>query len=199
MYVRVNLFPMKADNGKYGYEDDVWRAVIPAIYEEAYEFSEELACVKFDGKYGFINPDGSWAIPPAFEQTDCMFSEGVAWFMERRDGEEKYGFINRDGSVAIAPLYDEAWFFSEGVAVVKLDGKWGAVNHDGSWTVEPRFDFIAHRFGYGVVHAVLDGKEGFIYRDGTWAIEPQDILSRFPPGTLNGKWRQRDGLGNIIE
>lgn len=195
MYISVDLFPVKEANGKYGFEDGGYRLVIPAIYDKASEFLEELACVKLDGKYGFINPDSSWAIPPSFEFTDYGFSEGVAWY--KGEGE-KYGYINRDGSIAIAARYDEAWSFKEGVAVVKLGGKWGAINHDGSWAIKPMFDFIAPKFGYGVAHAILDGKEGFIYRNGTWAIPPQLSISRFPPITVNGQWQQRDGAGNII-
>jgi len=48
---------------KYGYIDKTGDMKIPAIYEEAYEFSRGLALVKYNGAYGYINNNGSFIIP----------------------------------------------------------------------------------------------------------------------------------------
>lgn len=45
-------------NGKYGYMDNEQRMVIPAIYDDMYNFEKDLARVKFDGKYGYISKEG---------------------------------------------------------------------------------------------------------------------------------------------
>lgn len=43
----------------------------------------------------------------------------------------KYGFINTNGEMTISCKYDDASNFREGLAVVKLDGKYGYVNKQG--------------------------------------------------------------------
>ena len=42
-----------------------------------------------------------------------------------------YGFINTNGEMTISCKYDDASNFREGLAVVKLDGKYGYVNKQG--------------------------------------------------------------------
>ena len=105
-------------DGKYGFVDSEERWAIEPVFDEADEFIECLARVKFHGRYGFINRDGSWAIRPVLEEPDYAFSEGVAWIYING----KYGFINRDGSWAINPIYEDAYQFNMGVAVVKYSG-----------------------------------------------------------------------------
>ena len=51
-----------SENWKYGYKkDDV--VVIPAIYDDAMDFSEGLAAVKLNDNYGFIDYSGNEVIP----------------------------------------------------------------------------------------------------------------------------------------
>lgn len=56
------------------------------------------------------------------------FSEGMA--ARSRDGIQ-YGFYDINGDKIIEPLYEDAKSFSEGLAPVKLNGKWGYVNRKG--------------------------------------------------------------------
>lgn len=56
-------------------------------------------------------------------------SEGLA--AVKKDGTETFGFYDADGDEVIAPRYEDAGTFSEGLAPVKLNGKWGYVNREG--------------------------------------------------------------------
>ena len=47
--------------------------IIPSIYDECWSFLEGFACVKKNGKYGFINTDGKTIIP--FIYDDCSSFE----------------------------------------------------------------------------------------------------------------------------
>jgi hypothetical protein len=50
--------------------------VIPAQFDSAEDFSEGLARVLVDGKYGFINRTGTVVVPPQFKNAGD-FSSGV--------------------------------------------------------------------------------------------------------------------------
>lgn len=56
------------------------------------------------------------------------FSEGMA---ARAKEYDKFGFYDINGNEMIAPIYEDAKSFNEGLAPVKLNGKWGYVNRKG--------------------------------------------------------------------
>ena len=44
---------MSPNTGKYGFVNDGGLVMIDPVYDQAYDFSEGLACVQEKGKYGF--------------------------------------------------------------------------------------------------------------------------------------------------
>lgn len=58
-------------------------------------------------------------------------SEGLVAIDKNYKG---YGFYDTNGDVVIQPKYEDAGYFSEGLAPVKLNGRWGYVNHAGKDT-----------------------------------------------------------------
>lgn len=58
-------------------------------------------------------------------------SEGLVAIDKNDKG---YGFYDTNGDAVIQPKYEDAGFFSEGLAPVKLNGRWGYVNHAGKDT-----------------------------------------------------------------
>jgi hypothetical protein len=67
--------PVEDSNGKYGYiEDHSGKKIIPFKYDDAWPFSEGLAAVKVDGKWGFIDKTGKEIIPCVYSETGS-FSE----------------------------------------------------------------------------------------------------------------------------
>ena len=78
-----------------------------------YDFSEGLASIYQDGKWGYINTSGELVIPLQFELAR-PFSEGLA--AVKQDG--KWGFIDQTGKVMISPQYDYVLNFQDGLAVV---------------------------------------------------------------------------------
>ena len=85
-------------------------------------FSEGLACVKLNGKYGFVDKSGKEIIPVKYDSA-WSFSEGLA-----RVGLDKCGFIDKMGVEIIPFKYDVAESFIEGLARVKLNGKYGYID-----------------------------------------------------------------------
>ena len=88
---------------------------------------------------------------------------------------EKTGYINAQGEVVIKPQFDEVDFFLDGIAAVKLDGKWGFINRKGEMLVKPQFDgyhYCACVDGNLIV-VTQDGKHGLINSKGKLVVKPQ--------------------------
>jgi hypothetical protein len=52
----------------------------------------------------------------------------------------KWGFIDSTQQIVISPIYDFVRLFNDGVAKVKLDGKWGLINEEGKRITEIKYD-----------------------------------------------------------
>lgn len=91
-YDSDNISLLKVNN-KWGYVDPEYNVAIDFRFDDAYPFSEDLACVVIDGKSGFINPQGLIVIAPTFD-TASFFRNGTA---EVTVGNEKY-WIDKTGA-----------------------------------------------------------------------------------------------------
>lgn len=109
---------------KYALIDRTGKFVTDTIFDACNPFSEGLALVESDGKYGYINTSGNYVIEPTFiwakdkANYPANFSEGKAVV---RYGD-KYGYINKKGKIIIIPVFSYAYPFKEGFAVVKTEG-----------------------------------------------------------------------------
>lgn len=115
-----------AKDNKYGFKDIKGNVVIPAVYEEAFNFKEGLACVEKSGLFGFIDRKNNIVIPIKYDLA-MSFSEGLACVSVN----EKSGYIDKQGNIVINLIYEAATAFSEGTARVKTEGKWGIIKPDG--------------------------------------------------------------------
>lgn len=128
----------------WGYIDRTGRRVIEGPYDFADDFSEGLAGVEIDNKYGFINRRGETVVPPRFDLrsegkhpsrtvSSGRFIEGLACVSIGG----LYGYIDRTGEFAIPPQFAVAQDFSEGLAwAVSRDGRTkGWIDKRGRWAV----------------------------------------------------------------
>lgn len=115
--IGVGVWPFT--NGKLGEDDPTTAKVeitpefIAAVhqYDELYPFSEGLAAVKKDGKFGYINTKGELVIPCQFDKV-CDFSEGLAIVM---DDDYNIKILNKDGNLKSTPhTLDLMWYGTGG-------------------------------------------------------------------------------------
>jgi len=122
---------IKDKAGWEGLIDTHGKVVIPCKYQFIVNgFDEKYVVVRFNGKYGVVNPQtGETTIPCIYEidNPGWAFEEGV--IPVKKDG--KYGFINEYNQTVIPFTYDDAYEFSEGFAVVQRYGKYGYVDRYG--------------------------------------------------------------------
>jgi hypothetical protein len=104
--------------------------------------------------------------------------------------EGKWGFMNRAGVFNIKPQFDDAWFFSEGLACVKVGEKYGYVDKTGKFAVKPQLTIVEPDSEVRTVVklARVDGSGKFIWNP-RWDIAEVDstivrVGNRY--GHLNG-------------
>ena len=83
---------------KFGYISEA-KVVIKPQFDDAKEFTEGLAAVKLDKKWGYIDRTGRYVIKPRFDYA-CSFAEGLAAVKL----DKKWGYIDRTGRHAAGIL-----------------------------------------------------------------------------------------------
>jgi hypothetical protein len=153
-----------------GYIDASGHVAIPPRFSDAGDFSEGLAAVCVDGKYGYINNSGAWVIQPRFDWAG-PFSHGIA------PGTLSGVTVQIDtaGNYSIRPRtagFETPFGFSNGLAMVDVDGKWGYINTAGEVVIAPQFA-RAMPFSDGVALVYVNGKAGYLDTSGNWVVEPR--------------------------
>ncbi|STD13066.1 WG repeat-containing protein [Chryseobacterium carnipullorum] len=91
-------------------------------------FSEGLAPVKKNGKWGFIDYQANLVIPIQYDEVDCFRPSGLC--AVTKNG--KSGFINKSGAEIIPVIYDEAsQEMKDQNVIVKKNNKWAVFDNSG--------------------------------------------------------------------
>lgn len=106
----------------YGILDSEGNIILPFENDLVESFSNGLAYVyNRNSTSGYIDKTGKFIFPTdGYTSMAHEFSEGLAWVCT----EFGYGCINTSGEIVVPCIYFFAPDFSEGLAVVKKDGKW---------------------------------------------------------------------------
>lgn len=127
-----------------------------AEYEKTFLFfffSESLAAVKLNGKWGYLKNSGEYLVEPIYEDLivnlpeyeidiedtimyDPCFDKGLV--LVRLNC--KYGFLKNDGTYLVEPIFDDANSFKpdKDTTWVKLNGKLMYINREGKYIEEPQ-------------------------------------------------------------
>ena len=159
-------------NKLWGYcIEDKW--IIPSQYERAFSYSEDVACVRLNGKFGYINIAGEVVINFRFDNA-FSFSEGLA--AVNMNG--KWGFITHSGASIVSYRFDNAKSFTEGLAAVNMNGKWGFIDREGVCKIPYKYDNV-NSFSEGLAAAEYDRKWGFIDVEGNWYDAKEEYIPKF--------------------
>lgn len=148
---------MPSCDGKYGlcrYIDrETKQEVIPARFERAFRFSEGLAVVSIEGRFGYIDARGEVAIPPQFELAG-EFYQGLAEVLVG----DKVGVIDRNGRFVVQPQFKRAVPITKEV-VLATEGTWA-----------PHASKTYQRLDWSLL--LLDGTFGLYHVNGHWIRRP---------------------------
>lgn len=152
-------------NNRVGFADiETREIIIPCKYDSAKSFSEGLACVKMNGKWGYIDMMGGDVIECMYDEA-YNFSDGLA----RVQVNGKYGYVDRSGREVISSMYTILNFLREGLVCVKVGGKWGSLDKSGREVIPCRYDY-QYAFFDGLAGVKINGKWGYIDKSGREAL-----------------------------
>ncbi len=114
-------------SGRWGYIDRQGKYLINPMFSFVSSFKEGLAvAAREDQKYGFIDKSGEFVIAPAFDSANDFHGK-YATVAIRNGDTFNWGVITAKGEYVVRPSYVAPPEFSEGLAVVKLNGKYGYI------------------------------------------------------------------------
>lgn len=134
-------------------------------YDHADGFVDGLARVQRDGKWGFIDKNGTEVIPCKWDDI-YYFIDGLA--LVERDG--KYGFINTNSEIVVPCIYDSAIDFCEGKGVAAIckytengNGNWAVIDNQGNVLTPFKFhEVVRDGFGNTWVFCDEENDEGML-------------------------------------
>jgi hypothetical protein len=204
--------PIWGDNGMlesvaWGFIDNTGNEVVPPIYDRIYPFSDGLAMVTLDGKFGFVDINGDFIVPLGRYDGGNVFSEGVAVVSR---GDETFLIDNKGNEIESfslqVPLFRNPF---AGGLIMFYDTevrKRGFIDMTGSIVTESIYDDLNTRVGdssEGMIMVAIDEKWGFIDSTGRQVVQCKyDRVEHFSYGMarvwLNDEMGLIDKNGNYI-
>lgn len=125
-------------NGKWGYIDSNGNNVIPHIYKQALDFSNNRSFVQnFNNNWILINQQGDsitqlkYSNFKPFRGKYCVVELG-----------NKYSIINNHGAEVLQPMYENLKFIDSTKLIAKQFGKYGIINVTGQILLQFDYDLI---------------------------------------------------------
>ena len=128
--------------------------------------------------------------------TNELLMSGIHFYKYKMD--TKWGFISEEGTYCIEPKYDFVDEFSEGLAVINLEGKVGYITKSADLKIKPQFDDgFSFENGFAVIE--LNGLFGLINRSGEYIVNPiYDDLGNVNDGLFYFEKNEKIGFFNTI-
>ncbi len=121
-----------------------------------------------NGRTGYIDRSGNWAIEPRFDQAYAFDGDRAAAVFQGR-----WGALDRKGQWTHAPgEVSHISTYGEGPLRAQVGQKWGLLDERGRWIAQPQFTFI-RGFSNDRCVAMHDGLYGCLDANFRWIIEPR--------------------------
>lgn len=149
----------------------------------------DVAAVKRNGKYGFINPQGKTVIDFQYDEVGQV---GEYIPVKKQD---KWGYIDKTGKVIMPLKYDDISRFTENLYIVKNNGKYGIIDNNEKIVVNYQYDNI-FRLYPNIAVVINNGKYGLIDHAGK-IILPIEYDSIYPERQYYYQGVTTDNIGEV--
>jgi hypothetical protein len=102
----------------------------------------------------------------------CGGRYGLCGYVQSLSGGKLLPYTVPDGPIVVPFDFEEAKWFSEGLAAVRIKGRFGYIDKRGTVVIPPRFN-AAGEFRGGYAEVRIDGASGIIDRRGRVVISAQ--------------------------
>lgn len=148
------------------------------LYLEVRQFSEGLAAVCSNEKWGFVDEHLDESLPFIYNGAKS-FSNGLAAVrLHKNHSYGQWGFINKSGKLIIDYIFDEACSFKKAsyeenseLAAVKFKNKWSFIDIQANLIIEYKFDEVLNFTDAGIAGVCMNRKWGFINVKGEQIID----------------------------
>ncbi|MEM7575316.1 MAG: WG repeat-containing protein [Bacteroidota bacterium] len=156
--------------------------IIPAAYQRISYTGGELARVRQDGLYGYLQlQDGEWLIRPRYQMASD-FEEDRACVLQ--SGE--WALIDSSGQNYLREDYQQLFYGQEGRWIVESEGQYGAVDSSGQIVIPLVFSEL-QAFVEGFAPYSIEDQWGYLRPDGSQLTGPEYFLA----------WPFKDGLARV--
>lgn len=138
-------------------------------------FVEGKLLVRKNRKYGFVDIEGTIVIPLEYDTLD-NFNEGYCFGKINNE----YFLVNASGNRKIIDYLhiEDVGPLSEGLAPIKIDGKYGFIDSLGTMKIEPQYLSVGF-FNNGICNVkIMNDTWGYIDTTGNWFVIPTLIEAR---------------------
>lgn len=150
-------------DGKQGVIDQAGKEILPLAYKKIVvgdPKEDPVILVQLKGKYGLYDRDGKQLLAPTLKKITDI-NEGIIGGV----AEKKWNFYTLQGE-KLPGEYDEARAFQEGLAPVKVQGKWGFADKTGKLVIQPQYKEV-RSFSEGLAAVKKDSQWFYIHKDGS--------------------------------
>lgn len=142
-------------------------------YEDAFNFNENMAAVKINGLYGYINNEGTLIISPEYEAAE-YFNKGIAIVKKNNF----YGAIDINNNIIVPLQYEELSMIDNSIFSAKKNGYYGCISKDEEILINFNYEnpLEIHPLSSGNLVAITtgtDGKKGLISTKSNINISPK--------------------------
>jgi hypothetical protein len=178
--------------GKYGYINREGKVVVEPQYKQAGTFSEGFAVVRIGGrKTTLIDKTGKAALNLDVYGMDILgFSEGLVFGYAKENRFPVY--MDKDGKIAFSietkdleGSVVQGAGFSEGLAAVRIKGKWGYIDRTGKMVIAPEYVKVTP-FHQGLACVAVEEIKGGVGYRTEFIIDRKGTKMKQIPRTTSG-------------
>ena len=162
----LGRFPERALWGLLGADGSI---VLAPEADGCGSFGDGLCPVRRGELWGYVDPEGRWAIEPRFRRAED-FAGGLAAVTE--PDADGWRLLDPRGRWVGEGRFDDVGTPREGLVRVAIDGRWGFLDAEGAVVIPPRFD-LAFDFHDGRASVRVGDRWTWIDRDGRLLGEPR--------------------------